>query len=198
MSASYHAIVLAAGSASRFGGGKLTAPLGEGVLLDGALEAAFAAPAGKVVVTWGADRAVADAAWSFTLAWGGNDRLILAEARDHAHGLSASLRAGLAALPADAAGAFLFLGDMPRIPRDLAARLAERLADPVLAAAPLCAGVRGHPVLVSRQLFADLAALEGDQGARRLLDGLGERLALIETADDGVLFDVDRPEDLCA
>ena len=52
---SIHALVLAAGFGSRFGGGKLMTPWRSGVLLDGALAAAFAAPVGAVHVVVGAD-----------------------------------------------------------------------------------------------------------------------------------------------
>ena len=51
----FEALVLAAGSGSRFGGGKLLAPWNGGVLLDGALPAAFAAPARSVILVTGAD-----------------------------------------------------------------------------------------------------------------------------------------------
>ena len=64
------------------------------------------------------------------------------------------------------------------------------------AAAPVFQGRRGNPVVLGRGLFPAVALLEGDSGARSLLQTLGARLALIESPDDGVLFDVDRPEDL--
>ena len=49
------AIVLAGGAGARFGGDKLTAPWRGGVLIDGALGAAFAAPVRSVTVVTGAD-----------------------------------------------------------------------------------------------------------------------------------------------
>ncbi|MFZ5668518.1 MAG: NTP transferase domain-containing protein, partial [Pseudomonadota bacterium] len=114
------AIILAAGAGKRFGGGKLTAPWGEGALIDGALAAAFAAPVRRVTVVWGADEGVVAAARRFAAARGETARLRLLGCPGHAEGLAASLRAGIAGLSPDAAGAFLFLGDMPRVPRDLA------------------------------------------------------------------------------
>jgi molybdenum cofactor cytidylyltransferase len=51
-------------------------------------------------------------------------------------------------------------------------------------------------VLFSRVLFPKLLALTGDEGARTVLRSLGDRLALIESPDAGVLFDVDEPSDL--
>ena len=182
------AVVLAAGAGTRFGGGKLTAAWGGGRLIDGAIAAALAAPVRGVVVVTGADPAAAGLS--------GDGRLRLVHAPDYAEGMAASLRAGIAALAADTAGAFLFLGDMPRVPHATAPALAEALAAGALAAAPVFAGRRGHPVIFARALFADLLMLRGDQGARSILDHLGDRLALVPAPDAGVLFDVDSPGDL--
>jgi molybdenum cofactor cytidylyltransferase len=187
------AVVLAAGQGRRFGGRKLTAPWGEGVLLDAALAAAFAAPVRAVTVVAGADPGVAAAARSYAQACGETSRLRIVEAADHAEGMAASLRAGIGSLPADADGAFVFLGDMPRAPRAVLGPLAEALAAGALAAAPTFEGRRGHPALFARALFPKLLGLTGDAGARRILDALGRELALIQAPDDGVLFDVDVP-----
>jgi molybdenum cofactor cytidylyltransferase len=194
--AGFAALVLAAGAGTRFGGGKLLSPYGSGVLLDGALAAAFAAPAGRVILVTGFDaEGVAAAARAFAERAGEGGRLILVHAAGHAQGLSASLRAGLAAVPPEAEGAFVFLGDMPRVPPAMAGRLAAAIG-PRLAAAPVFEGRRGHPVLLRRALFPRLAALEGDRGAGALLAGLGDEQAQVETDDPGVVFDVDAPGDL--
>jgi molybdenum cofactor cytidylyltransferase len=189
------AIILAAGAGSRFGGGKLLAPWGDGVLLDGAMATAFAAPVERVHVVWGADSRVAAAAEAFAARTGARDRLGLVHAERHAEGMAQSLRAGLARLDEASAGAFVFLGDMPRIAPEITARLAAALAAGALAAAPEYAGRRGHPVLFSAALFPALMALSGDRGGASVLAGLGEAVALVASADDGVLFDVDRLED---
>jgi molybdenum cofactor cytidylyltransferase len=190
------AVVLAAGSGSRFGGAKLTAPWRGGFLIDGALAAAFAAPVRSVTVVTGADPKVAPAAHAFAEAQGQTHRLRLVHAPDHAEGMAAPLRTGIAALPPDAAAAFVFLGDMPLIPAEVPPRLAEALAAGASAAAPAFQGQRGHPVLFSAALFADLAKLQGDEGARSVLKALGGQLVIIESPGDGVLVDIDRPGDL--
>lgn len=190
------AVVLAGGFGARFGGGKLTAPWQGGRLVDGALAAAFAAPARGVTVVTGADADVADAARAFAERIGEAGRLRLVHAEDHAEGMAATLRAGVASLPADATGAFVFLGDMPRIPAAVLPALAEALAAGASAVAPIWNGQRGHPVLFSAALFPGLKALTGDEGARAVLRALGPALALVEAPDDGVLFDVDTPAQL--
>ncbi len=191
------ALVLAAGSGSRFGGAKLLAPWRGGALLDGALSAAFAAPARTVTLVTGAHaEGVGAAAERVSDELGEAGRLRLVHAKDHAAGLSASLKAGIASLPPDTAWVFVFLGDMPQVPATMAGRLVEAQMDGALAAAPVLNGVRGHPVLMSRALFEAVAQLDGDRGAGAVLAGLGGRLALVETDDPGVLRDIDRPGDL--
>jgi molybdenum cofactor cytidylyltransferase len=191
------AIVLAAGAGTRFGGGKLLAPWGIGTVLDGALAAALAAPVSSVVLATGNDAArVAEAARRLAARMGEIGRLRVVEVEDHAEGMGASLRAAAAALPADAAGAFVFLGDMPRVPIPVLAAMAAAVRSGAPAAAPVFEGRRGNPVLFGAALIPQLKALSGDKGARDILAGLGASLALVESPDDGVLFDIDRPEDL--
>jgi molybdenum cofactor cytidylyltransferase len=193
----FESIVLAAGSGARFGGGKLTAPYMAGVLLDGALAAALAAPARGVTVVTGDDaEAVAQAARTLVQRVGRPDDLRMVHADDHALGMAHSLRMGIASLPKGVDGAFVFLGDMPRIPREVLDPMARAVAAGAAAAAPVFRGQRGHPVLFGAALFPELLALTGDTGARALLDRLGDRLAVVVAPDDGVLFDVDRAGDI--
>ena len=194
--ATLEALVLAGGAGSRFGGGKLTAPWRGGVLLNGALAAAFAAPVRSVTVVTGADPGIEAVARAFAERTGQGARLEVVHCASHAEGMGATLRAGVASLPADAGGVFVFLGDMPLIPAAILPSLAAALAGGALAAAPTFEGQRGHPVLFSATLLADLLALRGDQGARDVLQRLGARLELVKTDDPGVLVDIDRPGDL--
>jgi xanthine dehydrogenase accessory factor len=192
-----HALVLAAGQGSRWGGAKLLAEWNGVPLLHGALAAAFAAPVERVTVVTGAHAdAVAGSARVFAEGRADGGRLRLVHAEHHAEGLSASLRCGLGSLPPDAGGALLFLGDMPRIPVEILPPLAAAIARGAPAAAPVFGGRRGHPVAVSRALFGALMELKGDGGAASVLQRLGADLVRVEAADDGVLFDVDRPADL--
>ncbi|WP_312164674.1 NTP transferase domain-containing protein [Phenylobacterium sp.] len=193
----FEAVVLAAGAGRRFGGGKLLAPWAGGALLDGALAAAFAAPVRRVIVVTGADgEQVGAAARAFAVRLGAQDRLLVVHAADHDEGMGASLRRAAAVLPADCAGAFVFLGDMPRVPHGVLESLARAVRAGAPAAAPVFEGQRGHPALIGPALLPQLLTLQGDAGARAILKDLGQRLALVQAPDDGVLFDVDQPGDL--
>ena len=72
-------------------------------------------------------------------------------------------------------------------------------SDGVLAAAPSFSGRRGNPVLLGRRLFPDIAKLEGDEGARGLLNRLApDQIASVAFDRDAVTVDVDTPADLMA
>jgi len=116
---------------------------------------------------------------------------------DHAQGLSTSLRAGLEALPAEAEGAVVCLGDMPRV----SAGLIDRLIAAFAAAGrrivvPTWRGQRGNPVLWSRELFPAMQELAGDIGARQLILQHADAVAEVEAESDATLIDIDTPEAL--
>lgn len=199
-SAGCDAVILAAGAGRRFarrpGDRKLLAAFEGRPLVAGALGAALAAPARRVLLVTDGDPELAAFAAAQARTRGREADFEIVVAADAAEGMGASLRTAIRALPPGANGVFVFLGDMPRVPPGLARALARALVPGVDAVAPRFEGRRGHPVLFGRACFPALLALSGDVGARELLAGLGDRLALVDSFDAGVLFDVDRPEDL--
>lgn len=117
---------------------------------------------------------------------------------DHAEGMSRSLRAGLAAVPADWAGVLVCLADMPRVqPRTIAA-LARALANAgdAAIAVPVMNGRRGNPVGWGRAHFPALTAIDGDGGGRLLLRQAGDRVVSVAALDSGIHDDIDTPESL--
>jgi molybdenum cofactor cytidylyltransferase len=164
------------------------------VLLDAALESAFAAPVRRVTLAVGAEgERVAAAAQGFARRRGELDRLTIAATPDWALGMSAPLKRAIAGLAPDVDAAFVFLGDMPLIPLGVPAALAKALTAAVPAAVPVFDGELGHPALIGASLFPAILDLQGDRGARRLLEALGPGLARVAAPDGGVLFDVDTP-----
>src|SRR5205807_4965072 len=106
---------------------------------------------------------------------------------DFAQGLGTSVRAGIAAVPADADGAVVCLGDMPQVDAALIDRLIAAF-DPqkgALAVMPTIDGRRGNPVLWSRRFFPDLMAIEGDVGARNLISRYGAAVVELPVTGKG-------------
>lgn len=192
------AILLAAGRSQRYrdAGGpeasKLLADFHGEPVVRASARAALASGAAPLIVVTGHAREAVEAALSDL-----SPRF--AHNPDFASGLASSLRVGVAAAPADAAGALALLGDMPAVsPGAIDALIAAFAARPdALAVAPTIAGQRGNPVLLARGLFARIAALQGDEGARRLLRELDPALVIDCALDDAALqLDVDTPEQL--
>jgi len=194
------AVILAAGRSSRFAaaGGreatKLIVPLGGAPLARHVAAAALASRARPVVTVTGHAREAVEAALDGLA-------LTIAYNEKFESGLASSLQTGLAALPPGVAGAVVLLADMPAVSSGLIDRLIATFeATPTaLAAAPLTGGRRGNPVLLSRALFPAAMKLEGDEGARRLLDGLSaEKLLEVPASGLEASLDVDTPAALAA
>lgn len=193
MHAGCHAIVLAAGASARFDGAKLLADVRNEPLVRWPVYAALGSRAERVTVVLGArSDAVAQA-----LAPLRGDRLSLVENPRWRDGLSSSLRVGLCTLPQDCRVAVIFLGDMPRLSADLANATMARVLAGAPAALPCHAGMPGHPVALSRALFARVEALAGDRGARAVLKGV-PGIAELPSDDPGCVQDIDTRQDLHA
>jgi molybdenum cofactor cytidylyltransferase len=180
------AIILAAGRSSRMRGEhKLLADWRGKPLVAHVADAIAAAGLPPPVVVLGA--------WAEEVRAALGDRPALyVTAADYAEGLSRSLRAGIAAVPATWSAAIICLADMPRITPALLQALAAAPGDVAL---PVFDGKRGNPVRWSRRHFARLLTLEGDVGGKAVL---ADAVTLTEIAapDDGVLDDIDTPEAL--
>ena len=186
------AVVLAAGRSTRMRGpNKLLAEIARRPLVRIVAEEALASRADPVIVVAGHQRAEVEKALAGL-------RVRIVHNPDFAEGLGTSLRAGIAAVPADSDAAVVCLGDMPRVDAALVNRLIAAF-DPdrgALVVVPTFEGKRGNPVLWSRRFFPDLMAIEGDVGARHLIGRYSEAVAEVPVEGKATLIDVDTPEAL--
>ncbi len=184
------ALLLAAGSARRFGSDKRVARLPDGrTLLRASLENARSAYADVRVILRPQDDSAALGLPA--------DCRVIRSARCQ-EGMAHSLAAGITALQdSDAAVVAVLLGDMPLIrPQTLIALQQQAAAERIVV--PLYAGQRGHPVLFGRAFWPELFSLQGDQGARGVLQRHAQRLLEVPVADPGILVDVDNAQMLAA
>jgi molybdenum cofactor cytidylyltransferase len=87
---------------------------------------------------------------------------------------------------------------MPQVPAAVIASVRDAIAAGAPAAAPFCDGQRGHPVGFSARYREELFALQGDAGARALLQRDAALLHRIDTTERGIFADIDSPEDLAS
>lgn len=184
-------VLLAAGMSSRMGRPKQLLEWRGRPLVRHTAEQALASRLSGLVVVTGAD---ADAARTALVGLAGPVQTV--ENSDYAAGQAGSLRAGLAALPGATEAALVLLVDQPLVtPALINTVLAAYEADrSYLAVVPRYDGRRGNPVLLAAPLFAELAALAGDVGARPVLERHAERVRWLDVDDPAVVSDVDTPE----
>ena len=119
------------------------------------------------------------------------------EVADAASGMAAAIRAGIAALPAEASAVLLMLADLPEVEMQDLRRLldvARQHGPATILRATSQSGIPGHPVLFSRRLFAELSALQGDEGARAVLTAHRGDIQFVALPDDRATTDLDTPE----
>lgn len=183
-------ILLAAGASRRFGADKLDHCLANGVpvavqacrnLMAGADEVvAVLRPGNKIL----AARLRAE----------GAEIVICADADQ---GMGHSLACGVNVRPT-AAGWLIALADMPWITPSTIRRIADALRCGAEIAAPSWQGRRGHPVGFAGSLKTELMDLNGDAGAKAVIQAHRRRLQTVECNDPGVIQDIDTPADLPA
>jgi molybdenum cofactor cytidylyltransferase len=188
------AVLLAAGRSTRMGAvNKMLAKIGGKPLVRIAAEQALGSQAAPVIVVTGHERDKVERALE-----GLPVRLV--HNPDYADGLGTSLRAGIAAVPEEADGAIVCLGDMPQVDSALIDKLIAAF-DPdsgALVVVPSINGRRGNPVVWARRFFNDLMSIRGDFGARYLIGTYTEAVVEVPVAGDAALTDVDTPESLSA
>lgn len=192
------AIVLAAGASRRFGSNKLLYPLTlHGATMPLAAHSLLpwleAFDHVSVVVRPGADAFCS--ALETALGEDRSAKLRWVECLDALQGMASSLVCGVRANH-DAAGWLIGLADMPALPLAAIAGVRDALSAGAALAAPSRSGLRGHPVGFSSVYRDELLALQGDNGARRLLERDLSRVSDVPIADAGIFADIDSPGDL--
>jgi molybdenum cofactor cytidylyltransferase len=185
-------LLLAAGSATRFGSDKLRHALPHGVPI--AVQAARHLKSEIETVYAVVRPGVGEL--SHALKSEGCEVVVCENA---AEGMGASLacaarKAADSQPPAD--GYLVALGDMPFVRRTTIAALRDALAGGAPLAAPYFRARRGHPVAISNKFLQDLLALKGDEGAKRVLAAHEREIVKIPVGDPGVIRDIDTPDDL--
>jgi molybdenum cofactor cytidylyltransferase len=186
------AVILAAGRSTRMGGpNKLLAELNGKTLVRIVTDQALASKAKDIIVVTGHQAEQVEKALQGL-------KVKFVRNPDFAGGLASSVKAGIAAVPANADGAVICLGDMPLISARLVDRLIEAFAPDRghLIAVPVSDNRRGNPVLWSRRFFRELMALDGDIGARHLIARHSEAVAEVPVEGFGAFLDIDTPQAL--
>ena len=182
------AVVLAAGQSSRFASTKQLLPFEGSTLVGRAIRTAESICGPRSLLVAGNDwRKVTSASRPLQ-----GFIIINSQFRD---GLSSSIRAGVQAIAGVADAVMLLLADQPLVTQDhLRTLQAAWEQSPSSIVTSTWSDTSGPPVIFPRQFFDDLCTLDGDRGAKSVIEKHSDHTIGIEFDDAGV--DIDRPEDL--
>lgn len=179
-------LLLAAGKSQRFGSQKLLAEYhGMPLVMH---SASALSNCDRVIAVINDD----DLALNETLQSAGVETLINKDAN---RGMGSSIACGVKASPTSD-GWCILPADMPNVSKSLVDQVYAELENGAAISAPYYQDQRGHPVGFSKRFFHELISLDGDFGARVVLERHPEDLFRVETGDPGILIDIDTPQDL--
>ena len=183
------ALVLAAGAATRFGRTKQLEVVRGRPLPQHAVDAALEAGVEEIVVVLGHDADAVEA--SLTLP----ARARTVRNAAYASGIASSLATGLRALGGGCDAAVVLLGDQPGIRAGHVRALLEAFQERSSPIVRLRFRSGPGPALLARETWAEAQALEGDAGARVLIERHPEWVEDVELGGEAPV-DVDTPADL--
>ena len=184
------AVILSAGESSRMGRPKALLPVDGETFIEKIVGALARTRVGKIFVVLGHDAETLKRRL---------ERLAVAFLvnADYKSGQLSSLQTAVRELQLDQEcdGMLVHLVDHPYISSTLVDMMIERFYESnKLIVVPRCRGKRGHPVIFSRALFAELLSAPLDQGAKVVVNAHGDDTLEIDTEDEGVAIDIDTPE----
>ena len=187
-------IILAAGLSDRFGHPKQLIKLRDKYMVEWVADAAVNSQLQKVVLVLGhAHQKIINALG----AKGQHPKLEVVVNHRYHEGQSTSLRIGLSRVRQDFAAVMYLLADQPMIHSATIDYLLDHFnASDKDICVPVFEGQRGNPTIFRRSVYGEIMMIEGDIGAREIIEKNAERVLYVEIKDPLCFFDIDSPEDL--
>jgi molybdenum cofactor cytidylyltransferase len=191
-------VILAAGLGRRFGGLKMLHPMRNGqTMIEQTIEQYQAAFSQIHIVVTDQDEDIkrciinhAEKAQKFESEKSKSFKIV--ECADSNQGMSRSLIAGVNAT-LDADGWMIGLGDMPYVASETIVDLTDNLRQSNIVV-PRYRQQLGNPVGFGCLFKDQLLGLRGDRGGKSIIQQYSRRLKVLDTQDQGVVFDIDTPD----
>ncbi|MEM1319381.1 MAG: nucleotidyltransferase family protein [Bacteroidota bacterium] len=188
------AILLAAGESRRMGeANKLLLPFRGAPLIHSVARAIEDCGVGEWIAVTGHEAgAVAAALQDFDFKLVNNVR--------YSTGMTSSIQVGVAAASAQAKGYMICLSDLPYLTAEVLDQLLRAFEagwekDPRLIVIPTHQGRRGHPLIFSKHYKKALLEHRNKEGCKGVVVRHPSHHVLVEVNSDGILKDVDRPDE---
>jgi molybdenum cofactor cytidylyltransferase len=186
------AVVLAAGQSRRMGSKKELLTIEGTPMIRLVVEKLLgSSKVDEVIVVLGAEADSVGAALAGII----DERIELVGNRRYAEGMGTSLAQGTSACSWGTDAIIIAHGDTPFVRTGDIDRMVDAHAHGAAIVVPVSGGRRGHPVILDGSFRDELEDLDGDTGARDILEREVSRTVEVELDDEGFLVDIDTPED---
>lgn len=181
------AVILAAGCSRRMGFFKTVAMMNGASPLERTLRSVMAAGISDIIVVTGhRQEEVEKVVWAFQARPVYNSRYL--------EGMFTSVQAGVASLSSSSRAFLLLPVDIPLVrPATILFLLRYASFDGITY--PLFNGKRGHPPIIGTSYIPHILTYSGEGGLKRFLEMREKNAFNVAVADEGVLLDMDTPED---
>jgi molybdenum cofactor cytidylyltransferase len=189
-------IVLAAGMSTRLGRTKQLLEVNGKYLVEWVVDAALNSELAEIILVLGHEQQeITDVLGKKAVL----PRVQVVPAPDYRQGMSRSLQAGLLVARRKYPSVMFLLGDQPLVTSETINRLLKEFwkSDKEICV-PVYRGKRGNPTLFSQKLYDELSTIQGDIGARDVIEAHLDGLHYVELKDPQGFFDVDTEKDLAA
>lgn len=123
------------------------------------------------------------------------DKIVINE--EYEKGISSSLKKGVLNISNSSEGFAIFLADQPLIKEESIEKVVSTFNNKnCMIVAPIYKKEIGHPVIFHKSLSSEIMKLSGDVGAKSIIEKYKHRACFVEVDDEGILIDIDTPEDL--
>ena len=177
---------------TRLGRNKLLLPFKGQPLIAHAVDTLLASAVDEIIVVLGHEADQVRAAI-------GAKRVRFVENPDYQQGLSASVRAGFAAIPSRTSAILIYLADQPLLEPGEVDFLIRAFTEAGKAGktmlVPFFPAQRGNPVIVSSTYQKSIIGIAGDTGCRRVIKQNPDQVLTVEMQTDHVVRDIDTMED---
>jgi len=185
------AIILSAGTSSRFGDkNKLLKPFMDSSILEHVVKTITTLPILEVILVTGYEQdKIAEAVKDYNVQIINNT--------EYQTGIASTIKCGISAASQKTEGYMICLGDMPYITMEYIKNLLDTFINSNTPSiiVPTFEGRRGNPVLFSKIFIDELSRMEGDKGARVVIDNHPDSIIEVQIPKETYFFDVDTLED---
>ena len=183
------AILLAAGQSKRMNGENKLAKKIKGIpLLKYALNNILKSSVNEIIIVLGYQSEIIEKLIDK------NDKIKFVFNADFETGMASSIKKGVENLSKKTDAFFISLGDMPSINYNTYDQLIKYKKNQKIIV-PIFKGQKGNPLLFPKSFEKIMLSVQGDHGAKKILENNKKQILNIEINDPGIIKDIDVLED---